>query len=422
MRKFRFLIVLIMCIFIFPCFVSAKDVEYTLFDSEVTVNTNRTLEVTESYKLYFIKNVETITRNINNRLVINREDKSQTLLSTKISNINSDTKHEIKNKDTFKAVTLKVDGVQDESENYEISYKYNLGKDTNKSIDEFYYEIASNLEDPSSNVTFTIIFPSTIDEKNVKFAIDDKYNLTEDDITYTVEDNVITGTLNKLLNPNQKLSIYVELPNNYFVAASDNFNYLNFLILIIPIIGTLILIKFFLKYGKENNLRIRRSGTILNDFDSAEIGYLYKGKLEETDLTTILLYLANQEYLQIIEYDDGYKLGKENSFSFMKLKEYDKNNAAQELIFQELFRDREEAKLNDIEYHFADTFNEAKSMLDNKDNRNKLFFNNFASANFISTILIVLSAVFVHFNGFYLFTNSLLLTIPLIAVLLLVFI
>ena len=322
MRKFRFLIVLIMCIFIFPCFVSAKDVEYTLFDSEVTVNTNRTLEVTESYKLYFIKNVETITRNINNRLVINREDKSQTLLSTKISNINSDTKHEIKNKDTFKAVTLKVDGVQDESENYEISYKYNLGKDTNKSIDEFYYEIASNLEDPSSNVTFTIIFPSTIDEKNVKFAIDDKYNLTEDDITYTVEDNVITGTLNKLLNPNQKLSIYVELPNNYFVAASDNFNYLNFLILIIPIIGTLILIKFFLKYGKENNLRIRRSGTILNDFDSAEIGYLYKGKLEETDLTTILLYLANQEYLQIIEYDDGYKLGKENSFSFMKLKEF----------------------------------------------------------------------------------------------------
>ena len=412
MRKISYLLFIAFCVSFFPCMIKAEDIEFTLFDSNIKVNENRTLDINEKYKLYFIEDTKKVTRKINKSLTIIRPDKSKLLINTKISNIKSKTSFTSNEKSDSSNVVLKVDGGQDETDNYELGYKYNLGKDYIKNKDELYYDIVSNLDAPISNLTFTITFPSKVDKKEIKFLVDDTYNLTKDDVTYEVNGNVVTGTYNKLLKSKQKFSVYVQLPEGYFKGASDNFNYLVYLILIIPIVGAIISAMFWIKYGKGKKLKIKRTSEIPDNFDPAEIGYLHKGMTDEKDLTTLVLYLANKGYLQILENDDGYKLGKENSFKFIKLKDYDKNNAAQELIFEELFRDREETNLKDIEYHFADTFKEAKSLLDSEDNHKKIFLKNLNIVKLIMFIFIILSILVVNYNSVYLFTSMAWLIIP----------
>ena len=404
MKRLYFLIVL--SILFFPFIVKASNIEYTLYDSNIEVNQDRTLNVNENYKIYFIEDTQKITRNID--LKLNQVDPSnkKTYINGVLSNVNSDSKTNVESKDKMTKITMNVQGSQDETSEYSLNYNYNLGKDTSNKNDELFYDIVSNVDASISNLTFSITLPSSIDKKNIYFSINGKYNLTADDINYTVEDNKIVGSLNKLLEANEKFSVYIKLPNNYFVGATDNFNYLNFLVLIIPILGSIILLIYWIKYGMGNKLRVKRTSEIPYNFDSAEIGYLFKGKCEEMDLTSDLLFLANHGYLKIVENDDGYKLGKENSFKLVKLKDYDLNNAAQEIIFVNLFRDKDVVEMKDIEYHFADSFKEAKSMLDNPDNNKKLFFLDIEFRKMIALLFIAISSFIVNFTPVHMFMNN----------------
>jgi hypothetical protein len=404
MKKNIFLIFL--CLIVFPITIKAESVEYTLFDSNLIVNKDRTIEAEENYRIYFIEDTKTINRKIDLKLVQIDPDDKKTYINSILSNVKSENAVNLDTKDNTTSVSIKVDGLQDEVSNYTLNYTYNLGKDININRDEFFYNIVSNMDASISNLTFTITFPSEIDEKNIYFSIDGDYDLTEDDVTYRVEDNKIVGSLNRLLEENQTFSVYVKLPNNYFVGATDNFNYLNFLILIFPIITFITIICYWIKYGRKNKMQVKRIKEIPYNFDPAEIGYLYKGKCEEMDLTSDLIYLANHGYLKVVENDDGYKLGKENSFKFIKLKDYEKKNAVQKILFDNLFRDGDVVELQDIEYKFAEFFKEAKSMLDTKDNDKKLFFKDINFKKLVSLILIAISVFMINFNPVHLFMNN----------------
>lgn len=418
MRKAKYLLYIFLCIFIFPMGIKAENTEYTLFNSDIIVNKDRTLDVTENYRVYFIKDTKKITRKLNGSLTATRPDKSNFSIDSIVSDITSESnKIKIDKKDKMTNVDLSVAGYEDEIGEYNLSYKYNLGKDLSRKYDELYYDIVSNVDSTISNLAFTITMPTKIDPSKVDFSIDQKYNLTKDDIKLTYKDNKITGILNGLLEKDQTFSIRIELENGYFVGATDNFNYLNFIALVFPIIGIIIVLMFWLKYGRKNKLDVTKIEDIPTNFDSAEIGYLYKGKCEEMDLVTLLLYLANKGYLKILENDDGYKLGKENSFKFVKLKDYEKNNAAQKLLFEHLFKESDVAELEGIEYKFADKLKEAKSVLDNQDNRNKIYFNDIKIKKIISLILIAISVISINFTPIHLFTNTYYL-IPIISIVL----
>lgn len=416
MKKLNFLIYTFICIIIFPMSISADSIEYTLFDSVMNVNIDRTIDINETYNLYFIEDTKQITRSLSKELIEVKPDKTNNLINSKIDSISSDNSFEVDEKAKSIDIKIKIDGYQDEVGEANASYKFNLGKDTSNQYDILYYDIVSNMDASISNLTFKIYMPKGYDSSKVKFLIDGKYNLTSDDLEVSYEDNQITGTLNKLLEIGQTFSVRIELEDGYFVGASDNFNYLTFLLLIAPIISLLIITFFWIKYGKGNKLNLTKLDTVPNNFDPAEIGYLFKGDCDERDLVSILLYLANEGYLRIEEHDDGYKLGKENSFKFVKLKDYEKNNAAQKIIFEHLFRDGDVAELENIEYHFADKFMEAKHMLENEDNYNKMFFKDIKIKKIISLILIALSVLiinFVPFSGKYIF-------VPIISILMII--
>lgn len=406
MVKKRTILFIFAWLLIFPMSVQAADVEYTLFDSTIQVNQDRTLDVSENYHLYFIENTKSISRTLKSNLVEIRPDQSSVLIQSKIDQINSKSSFHVTNKNQESIIQIDVDGSQDETGLYDASYHFNLGKDTNSNYDELYYDIVSNVDAIISNLTFTIKMPNGYDKEKVKFAIDGKYNLTDDDLEVIYEEDRIIGTLNRLLEKNQTFSVRMELKDGYFIGASDNFNYWNLLLLILPVCTFLIVLIYWIRYAKGNKLLISKIDKISDQFDPAEIGYLYKGHCEEVDLIANIIHLANQGYIRIEENDDGYKLGKENSFRFIKLRDYEKNNACEKLIFDHLFRDSDVADLESIEYHFADKLSDAKHMLDNSDNYKKLYFKDISIKKIISIVMIAISTIVLNFKSIYLFTNS----------------
>lgn len=392
--------------------VKAEGMEIINYQTTINVNQKRVAKVEENFSIYFSKDKNEIIRTLDKKAKFNRPDKSSVIINSKIADINSSNKIETLNKENSN-IKIDVEGKRDSIEDIDLKYTYNLGKDESRKYDEFYYNIISNFDSLVSNISFEIYLPKNSKVKKVDFAIDGKYNLDADDIYYDIKDGVITGYLNTMLSKNQTFSVRIELPNGFFKGESDNFNYLLYLYLPIQLILFITILFFWFKYGKGNKIKEEYSYYPPYNFDPAEIGYLFKGKSEEIDITSVIITLANQGYLKIEEYDDGYKLNKENSFKFIKLKDYDKKNAIQKILFEAIFKNRDEALLKDIEYTVMDKLLKAKKVLDNRDNRKKIFYLDISSIKLVSIILISLSVLLLNIQPVKVYTGSYLL-VPLV--------
>lgn len=409
MKKGIKLIYFCLLFLIMPIIGNASDIEITSFESSINLNKNRIANITENYKLYFINNTNEFERSLNTSLEIVRKNDSNSILKPLISKIDTPNKFEIKNINKLKNIIIESNGKKDTTNDLMLEYSYDLGKDESRKYDEFYYNIVSNFDNVVSDISFEIILPSDAKIKKVDFLFNNKYSLNEDDVTYDIENNIITGYLNKMLDEKDNFAIRIELPDGYFSGTRDNFNYLSYLYLLFPIISLVVVIIFWFKYGKGNKSKKLFEIYPPKNYDPAEIGYLYKGKSDEADIISNTIFLANNNYLQIEENDDGYKLGKENSFNFIKIKDYKGRNAIQKILFKGIFKDREKSTLNDIEYTVMDRLMDAKATLDNSDNKNKFFNININKIKLSTMLLLSLSIILLTITPVKEMTNSYLL-------------
>lgn len=395
--------------FTFPIVGLASDIEVTKLESSIEVKRNRVAEVSEKYELYFIENTREFDRTIDTSLKIMRPNHSSTIIKPDLLDVKSDNDYAVQNRDKNKTIRVDIKGKKDTVSNLNISYNYDLGKDTAASFDEFYYNIVSNFDSVVSDVSFEVIMPTNDIKKNkVTFFLNGEV-VDDDFILYDIEDNIITGYLNKIINENDTFSIRIELPNNYFVGAREHFNYLNYFMLLLPIVTIVLVIYYWFKYAKGNRMKKELSYLPPNNYDPAEVAYLYKGRIDEADITTDLIYLANQGYLKVEENDDGYKLGKENTFNFIKEKRYNGKNAIQKFVFNGIFRDREMSTLSDVEFTVRSKLMDAKLVIDNTDNKMKLFNKDINKYKKILLLFMALSIVLLTITPVKEFTNSYLL-------------
>ena len=411
MRKKLFFILLFLLLI--PINISAASYDIITYNIDIIVNENRTIDVKEEYNIYFTQSGE-LKKKLTDKILFIRSNNSKFTNKIKISNVsllknNEKVDYKYNNNEITTSINDKIGNV----ENYVISYSYDYGKDSNNTIDELMIDIINGLEVNVSNANFKIEFPKDFDTSKIKFL--ENSNYIDDDIIYNINNNVVTGFVNK--NVDSNISMYIEFPNNYFVGAV-NHNKLSILILIAPIITIIIGIINYSKYCKNNKLKITLNENITNEYNSAEIAYLYKGYLTEHDLMTIFISLANNGYIRFIESDDGYKLGTFNSFVIEKIKDYDQDNAVVKILFEKIFQQKDMVELKDIEYNLYDTLVDAKSTIDNEENKDKLFFKDVKKSKNIIKLLIALSVIIVNFNSIYLFTEKYYL-VPIISALML---
>lgn len=355
-----------------------------------------------------------------------RTDGTKSSNIAKISNIEVNDNYTKSKKNGYEIIKI---GSKDKTfsgeHKYTIKYTYNIGKDPLKNTDEFYYNLIGNEWDAKiDKVTFRIKMPKDFDESLLGFSTGPKGSTKSANVNYEVDNNVIIGAFTEVLYPGDGITVRLTLPDQYFKNTDSNFG-INlefdtiypFLVIIISLICVLQADRIWHKYGKNDIVEVVTFYPP-EGYNSAEIGYLYKGYADNSSVISLLIYLADKGYLKIEE--NGTKGNR--SYKITKLKDYDGNNKCEMIFFNELFvrkivsnkylkqrllkreketslkiSDDELKKINEVSVTESDlrndfylVINRVKETLENEDNQNKVFEKSSKSNN---KILKLMSAI-----------------------------
>lgn len=351
--------------------------DYTLdnYDVNINVNEDNTFDITETINAFFNVPKHGIYRKIPTKNKVVRLDGTTSYNRAKISDIEVYDNYTTSTKNGNKVIKIgDADVTLTGEKQYTIKYVYNLGKDTGKDYDEFYYNIIGDEWDTTiSNVTFTITMPKEFDESKLGFSSGVAGSVDNGDIYYSVDGNVIKGEFYGTLNPGEALTVRLELPEGYFVGASNNFDMAMILAIILPIVFLIISIIFLIKLGKNEPLVKTVEFYPPEGFNSAEIGFLYKGVATNEEVVSLLVYLADKGYIKIGEKEEKTLFKTKKGFVLTKLKEYDGDNDIERTFFEGLFSRKNKVTASDLYNEFYITVKKICDILNTKENKYLIF-------------------------------------------------
>ena len=382
---------------------AAYDFIIKSYNINMVVNENNTFNITENIGVYFNIPRHGLLRKIPLKNEIVRLNGTKSHNRAEISDI-SMTDQYITYKENNDMV-IKIDDSDKTltgAKNYSIIYTYNIGKDTGKGYDELYFNlIGSGWKDTTiSNISFTITMPKSFDKSKLGFSAGAKSSTKSKNVSYKVDGNVITGQYKGTLNPGEALTVRLELPEGYFTGSSYNFDLLMLAALFLPVIFAFMFFLLFFsvrsKYGKSKPIEIVEFYPP-KEFNSAEVGFLYKGSAEDKDVVSLLIYLANKGYVKISETIEKSLFSKKEGFKITRIKNYDGDNLNERIFLTDLFRKKptfsqiiklfknrntqdetdtdflDEVTSTDLYDSFYITLREIKNNLNNKENKEKIF-------------------------------------------------
>ena len=351
------------------------------YDINIIVNENNSFDVTETIDAYFNVPKHGIFRIIPRKNTITRLDGTSSTNRARIKNININSEYtkSIVNGD----YELKV-GSSDKTltgkNTYIIKYTYSLGKDPVKDYDELYYNIIGNQWDTViGNITFNITMPKDFDTNKLGFSSGVSGSTDNSKIRYTISGNTITGSYEGILNAYEALTVRCELDEGYFTYTGIDNNPIEYFIYFIPLLFLIISIALWYKFGKDDQVIETVEFYPPDGFNSLEVGFLYKGKAENQDVTSLLIYLANKGYIKISESEEKALFLKSKSFKVIKLKDYDGNNVNERLFLNNLFKQGKvvngitEVSSNELYDDFYITTTKILSNMNSKENKNTIF-------------------------------------------------
>lgn len=353
------------------------------YDVNIVVNEDNTFDITETITAYFNMAKHGIYRKIPLKNKIVRLDGTSSTNRAKISNLSVDNKYKVSQSgDVYNIQIGDADKTVTGKQTYTIKYTYNIGKDPVKDYDELYYNIIGDEWDTViGNITFSITMPKKFDSSKLGFSSGTTGSTANNNIIYNVSGNTITGSYTKILSPGNALTIRAELPEGYFAKASNIFTLQDFLIFFVPIVGLIISAILWFIYGRDDKVVETVEFYPPEDFNSLEVGFLYKGKADNIDVTSLIIYLANKGYIQITETDEGSLFSKGQNYKITKLKDYDGNDANERLFLGKIFKSSKKKKssncnevaLSELYNEFYPTVNKILKKVNSKKNKEKIF-------------------------------------------------
>ena len=386
--------------------------EYVInnYSINIVVNENNTFDIIETITANFNVPKHGIFRTIPLKNTITRLDGTTSTNRAQIYNLSVDNKYTTSRENgNYKIKIGSSDKTFTGEHKYVIKYTYNIGKDPIKNKDELYYNLIGTEWDTSiKNVNFSITMPKEFDSSKLGFSSGDIGTTDSSKIAYNVDGNVINGKYNGTLNEGEALTVRLELPDGYFVGAGLDINVMDYIALLIPVIFLAISILLWYKFGRDDQVIETVEFYPPQGFNSLEVGFLYKGKAENKDVTSLLIYLANQGYIKIAETEEKSLFSKSKGFKITKLKEYDGNNINEQLFLNGLFTKKSsftslfskasetssdnlnEVTSKDLYDNFYITMSRILSNINKKANKNKLFEKS-ASGKSIFIILMIIA-------------------------------
>lgn len=371
---------------------SSYDYVIDKYDINIVVNENNTFDITETITAYFNVAKHGIFRTIPLKNTIKRLDGTTSTNRTQVTNISVNNEYTASRENgNYKLQIGSASKTITGEQTYVIKYIYNLGQDSVKNYDELYYNIIGNEWDTViGNVTFSIIMPKEFDSSKLGFSSGIIGSTDNSKVKYNVSGNKISGNYDGILEVGEALTIRCELPEGYFVGASLSINFMDYIMLLTPLLFLAIAIFLWYKFGRDEQVVETVEFYPPAGFNSLEVGFLYKGQAGGQDVISLLIYLANNGYIKISETEEKSLFSSSKGFKITKLKEYDGNNI-NELIFlnglfnkktsyTSLFSKTSETSNNinevtsmDLYDNFYITMDKILSNINNKENKDKIF-------------------------------------------------
>lgn len=381
------------------------------YNVKIKVNENNSFDITETITAYFNQERHGIYRRIPLKNEIKRLDGTESNNFAKISKVKVDNEYttsselsnyEIKIGSADKTITGK--------KQYKISYHYSIGKDSSNEYDELYFNIIGNEWDTViGDVTFEISMPKEFDSSKLGFSSGKIGSLNSDSVAFDVEGTKITGKLNKVLEKGEGLTVRLELEEGYF-KISPLIKGLDYLIFFIPIVCFVISLSIWNKYGKDDKVVEVINCYPPEELNSVDLAFKYKGRVEDNDVVSLLIYLANKGYIKIEE--ETFNNFSYGDFSVKKIKAYDGDNKYEKLFLEGMFKCKKKPKKaikklserekelneledvvtsNDLKYKFSPTIYKISRGINAKKNKSKIFMSGTNKKNGLIIVLMLLT-------------------------------
>ncbi|MEG2986827.1 MAG: DUF2207 domain-containing protein [Lachnospiraceae bacterium] len=253
--------------------------------------------------------------------------------------------------------------------------------------------------------TFSVTFPKKFDMDQLQFYYgkygESKKAIDVLDIQKNTETNSVQGTLKQDLSFGEGITCFANMGEGYFTAG-HNVNEIPWLILIPSMIIFAIVIILFLLCGRDAPIIPSIQYQPPEGLDSAAVGYIIDGKVQDKDLLSLIIYWADKGHLCIEE-------EKKDSLILKKIKELSPDAPPyQNTIFRKLFKTGEQVNIEELQYQFTDTLEAAKSELKQYFSDKKSVYTTASKvARVVSLVLTTLPFwIFVVVIGSYSYTST----------------
>lgn len=412
--------ILILFSFIFGMFsVDAAYEDYTItdYDIDIVVNENNTLDITENITANFRIAKHGIFRKIPLSNTVTRLDGTSSSNRARVTNLSVDNKYTTSRADGYLEIKIgDADKTITGKKSYVVKYTYDLGKDPLDDYDELYFNlIGAEWDTTISNITFNITMPKEFDNTLLGFSSGKVGSTDNENILYYTYDNKIVGSYKGTLPAYSALTVRCELPEGYFVGAGHQITSKDYLILALPVVFLIISVLLWYVYGRDERVVETVEFYPPEGLNSLDLGFTYKGRADNKDVTSLLVYLANKGYIKITETEEKTLLTISKGFKITKLKEYDGENEHEKSFLEGLFKCQSTKSKNedpsmvssfDLTNSFYKTMNSIISKVNNSKNRNKIFDKKASSKLTLVKIMIFITYLLITvpmllYNGDY---------------------
>ncbi len=351
--------------------LNAKAIEpFSLRDYNVNINVteNKVYQITESFIIDFTQPRHGIYRDIQMSGTTIKEVKGEiqrASYAAKVSKIKvKGDEFKVENEtfggDKYKTIRIGSEGDYMKSGTpITISYNYSPYDDRNVQYDDMYFNLIGNKWDNMiESATFNITMPKGFDGDKVALYRGSDYTGESAGVEFSVSGNVISGRITEPLNPNEGVTIYMEMEEGYFknVLSFDMYAYIIMAIILALGIYTFML---FIRFGRDQKPTITVEFAPPKGMNPSEVGYIIDGRVDQRDLLALIIYWADKGYLTI-------QTGGGDDFSLTKLKDLGEDAKSYErVMFDGLFdlAHGNTVTSADLKYNFSDKLNMAMELL-----------------------------------------------------------
>lgn len=199
---------------------------------------------------------------------------------------------------------------------YNISYTLHHIKDDATDGDYAYLNLIGTEWDTTiDNALITLNMPT--DQFDDITLTTGNYGLKDKNAQYSVSDSTITVNAQNL-SSNEGITIMVKMPEGTFADAPDSFypysNIISNILCGVSIAVLLIAVVLFLMFGRDKNIISILEFYPPDNLNPVELGYVKNGKVNSSDVTTLIFYWASKGYLNFEDTGKG-------NYTLYKLKE-----------------------------------------------------------------------------------------------------